>query len=446
MNRQLFWKLCLIIATGVVALFYLINLVLSRTEADMSLLDNEHLQELTQWGEEAEHLYRLGDQAALQQWLQELEQQEQTGVAVVEADIQLVASENLEEYYYKGFNLGRSVDRQIHLYFEENPVMEIPFANHAASFLIMLPARMRPGSHWGQVKVILQIIFPMVLLALLSMVLYSHIMTPLRQLQIATRDFSRGNFDVRVRQLLGKRNDEISELATTFDQMAKRIGELIVSQRQLISDVSHELRTPLTRLDIAVESLLNKRNVEADLERIQQESQHIRKLVEDTLTLAWLDNERPDLQQESLDLVDLLDVLIEDAHFEFPDRELKANLPNHAVIENSNHRALGQALENIIRNALRFTPVGQTARIDLSMCENHYLIRVSDEGPGVPLEYLEAIFQPFFRVDSSRLASGNSFGLGLTLAQRQISALRGKVIAENLAKGGLCVIVTIPRQ
>ncbi len=445
MNKQLLWKLSLIIVTGVVTLFWLIDLATTRTEEGMSFIDQEHREQITQWGKEAEQLYFSGDQQALELWLRQLGEQEQTWVSVVTMNLQLRAGQEFEKRYYNGNFLGRDVNWKIHLYFKENPTMEVPFSHGNTSFLIRLPDRMRPGTYAEQIWVSLQIILPMCILALLSLMLYRHIMNPLKQLEVATRSFTKGDYDVRVRQLLGTRTDELSELAETFDQMAERIGEQIINQRQLISDLSHELRTPLTRLDIAVQSLDDEPHKQSHIDRVKQESQQIRKLVDDSLTLAWLENERPELKQESLDLADLLDVLIENARFEFPDRKLKLTIPNSAIIYQSNHRALGQALENIIRNALRFTPQNLTVSIGVIEQAEHYQIEIMDQGIGVPEQYLDAIFQPFFRVDTSRESDTSSFGLGLALARRQISAIGGTVYAENNEYGGLKISLQIPR-
>ncbi len=445
MTRRLLWKLCLIIATGVVALFYLISYLTSRAEEDMSLLDLVHREELTAWGKRAEKLYLSGDIAALASWLTALEKQENTTAAVVTYDITKIVGEQLDDSYYTSYNFGRSVDWKVHLYFKANPLIEIPFATGQSSFLIVLPDRMRPGSYWPTTRLALQIVMPMLLLIVVSLLLYRHIMQPLRTLESATRDFTKGNFSVRVRQLLGNRNDELTELANTFDTMAARIGELIVSQRQLIADLSHELRTPLTRLDIAVESIQTGKLNDENLARVNRESRHIRRLVEDTLTLAWLDNEQPTLAQEDLDLVDLIDVIIEDAKFEFPDRHICVDLPASAALKNSNHRAVGQALENIIRNALRFTPAGKVVDIGLQTSGSDYLIQIKDQGPGVPEDNLETIFQPFFRLDKSRSTSSTSFGLGLALARRQLHAVGGRVLAENLRDAGLRVSVWLPK-
>ncbi len=248
---------------------------------------------------------------------------------------------------------------------------------------------------------------------------------------------------------MGSRSDEFTELAITFDKMTERISELITSQRQLISDLSHELRTPLARLDIALEKLKSGKVIDLDqdqaIHRVERESAEIRKLVEDTLTLAWLENERPSLQQEDLDLVDLIDVVTEDARFEFPDRTIKTHLPDRAPLPKSNHRALGQALENIIRNGMRYTPAGSSLEVCLSETPNNYRIDIKDQGPGIPEAHLEKIFQPFYRVDSARSGEDSGYGLGLALAKRQVFAIGGELRANNQLPKGLMMTITLPR-
>lgn len=445
MSRQLFWKMCLIFAAGVVILFYLLSEVTNRAEEGMSMLAIEDRQTITNWGRQAERLYKSGDIEGLNNFLRDLKSQENTWLAVVSFDYSEVAGDSVSQVYQGEQTLGRSVDWKIHLYFAHNPVMEVSFEDVRASFLIQLPDRMRPGELWLYAKFSLQLIIPAMLMALLCFYMYRHIMKPLAQLQTATRHFSLGNFDVRAENIMGKRNDEFSELAKTFDQMAGRIGEQIISQRQLIADLSHELRTPLTRLDIALSAVKDEERSE-NLERIERESRHIRKLVEDTLSLAWLDNEKPKLQQESLDLIDLLDVLIDDAEFEYPDRTIIKRLPDSAFVKNSSHRAAGQSIENILRNALRYTPNGKSVEVTVNTFSLHYEILIEDQGPGVPDDLLTAIFKPFFRVDKSREREGNSFGLGLALAQRQLATIRGSVFAQNNAMGGLSMLISLPKN
>ena len=443
MKRKLLWKLCLILVTGLVSFFYLLHLFTLKTEESMSFIAEQDRAQLQAWGAHAEQLYTAGKTTQLNTWLADLKAQENTWISIAGFKVKHIAGETFDKEIVGNYHFGRSVEWKIHLYFEQNPIMEIPFTDSNASLLIKLPDRMRPGNHWTTTKFMLQIIMPMLVLVVLSIILYRHIITPLQQLEKATAEFSRGNFSVRVAKYLGGRKDELAQLALTFDKMASHIGELINNQRQLISDLSHELRTPLTRLDIAVENF-DEHESKQHLERITRESKHIRKLVEDSLTLAWLENEKPIIQQEPVDLVDLLDVLIEDARYEFPDRKLIVNAPASAIIENSCHRALCPAIENVIRNALRYTPVSEQVTISMSLEAGSYKLQISDQGPGIPEQYLEKVFEPFFRVDDARISEGDSFGLGLALAKRHLASVRAQISAENDPAGGLIVVIMIP--
>jgi two-component system sensor histidine kinase PfeS len=444
MNRKILWKLCLILATGLVAFFYALNALTTQTEESMSFIADKDRMQLKAWGNEAERLYLSGQQQQLENLLNTIKQEENTRVSVAGFKTIHIAGEYPKNSTGITYHYGRSIDWKIHLYFKSNPIMELPFSQDNVSFLIQLPERMRPGTYWLTTRMAMQIFMPLAILILLSVLLYRHIITPLRRLDKATTAFSEGDYNVRVKKHLGNRNDELSHLASTFDQMASRIGELILNQRELISDLSHELRTPLTRLDIAVNSFETQES-QYHLERISRESQHIRKLVEDTLTLAWLENEKPIIQQEDVDLVDLLDVLIDDAKFEYPDRKLILDCPSNAIIHNSSHKALGSAIENVIRNALRYTPFGKSVRVELTPCEQHYCLNIIDQGPGIPEQYLTRIFNPFFRVDNAHMTESDSFGLGLALAKRHLNSVRAKISADNHLKGGLMVTIIIPK-
>ena len=441
MNRRLFWKLCLVIGLGSVLLFWIIARVAWQTEERMSFIDAEHQRTLRHYGEQAEAMYRAGDHEALARWLTTLQQQEQTWAAVVEAEVRPLAGSVLNERFYQGFGLGRDVSWKIHLYFQENPIMDLPFADGRTHFLIILPQRMRPGLNWHYAKLLLQLVVPLVLMLIVCLVLYRHLMQPLGRLEQATRQFSDGRLDVRVRSLLGSRNDELARLAETFDAMAARTGQLIIDQRQRLADMSHELRTPLTRIEMAVSLAEQDGGQRQLLERIRDDCAGMRRLVEDVLTLSWLENERPELRDESLDLSELLDSILDDARFEYPDRQILCQMPDSAPLHGSSSRALGQAIENVVRNALDHTPPGGQIEVSLSEEGDTWLLRVADQGPGVAEQWLERIFQPFFRGGSERAG----FGLGLALAQRQVSATGGSIRASNRAGGGLLMDIRLPR-
>jgi two-component system sensor histidine kinase PfeS len=444
-KQRVFWRLILGVMTGIVALFYLIHYLSIRTEEEMSLLDQVYRDELTGWGKKAEELYQENNTLKLTDWLQALETRENTRAVIVQHNIQVIAGDGIKKEDYLGYNFGRNIEWKVHLYFKRNPIIELPFSSEHMSLLIILPDRMRPGIYLSSMHLLLQIIFPLSLLFLLAWYMYRHIMQPLSQLKNATKEFSKGDFSVRLGKAQHARNDEFTELANTFDQMANRISDLITGQRQLIADMSHELRTPLTRLDMVLEGADSTGVNNNSVQRIKAESENIRRLVDDSLTLSWLENERPVLTQETLDLVDLLDVIVDDAKFEFPDKRISIELPHAAQLQYSNHRAVGQALENIVRNALRYSPAGGVIDIDFIVLDKEYCIVIKDHGPGVPKDLLDAIFNPFFRVDEARVADSNSFGLGLSLSRRQLGAVGGRVSASNRSPTGLCMTVLLPK-
>lgn len=457
MKNKLLWRLCAFIAIGTVLLFWVIAWLTNHTETSMSFIKEEFRHELYEYGKQAERIYLSEGESALAKFIVELSEKEDTWVAAVDSKLETFAGTIMRQRYMDDFQLGRSPEWKIHLYFAENPVMEVPFVDDYTHFLIQLPQRMRPGSLLLVTRLTLQIAVPLIILSLFSLLLYRHVMTPLRRLEKATKEFTDGNLDARAKPLIEKRNDELTKLAATFDKMAERTSSLIYNQRSLLADLSHELRTPLARIDMAIDFVEQDINREQALSRLRYEANTMRELVEDTLTFAWLNTESPRLKTDDFDLVELITVICDDARFEYPDRTLESALPERADISNSSQLALGQAIENLIRNALRHTPLN--SRVCVSLVNDdaaNYIIQITDEGSGVPESMLDDIFEPFFRVDKSRASNNyahsakrSGFGLGLALAKRQIAAVGGEIIAENKkntsgATSGLQVTVTLP--
>jgi len=443
MKNTLFWRLSASIALATVALFSLINYLTDETEWHMSFIKQKYQIQLQNYAKQAEHLYLEGDKKALTAWLQALQEKENTWVAIVESSIDPILGTYMEKQYLDGFMLGRGIDWKVHLYFDYNPVMEVPFVDKNTHFLIRLPERMRPGAYWKHMDLLLQVGLPLLPLLLLTWLIYRHLMSPLQRLGHATRKFSEGDHKVRVRPSLGLRNDELTDLADAFDQMAENTGQIIIQQRQLIADLSHELRTPITRMEMAIGSAKQGIAQSELVPRLEKETTEIRSLIEDTLTLAWLENEKPKLSGEAFDLIELLEVIIEDARFEFPSAILVTKMPHQLTLKNSSQRALAPAIENLIRNALKYSPVGSEVSINVEKTSSEVFIWVCDQGEGVPQELLDSIFQPFFRVDKSRDKKPTGFGLGLALARRHIEAISGSLKATNI-NPGLQMQIQIP--
>jgi two-component system sensor histidine kinase PfeS len=320
--------------------------------------------------------------------------------------------------------------------------MGVIFTNPKAHFLIQLPQRMRPGSYLQATSLTLKVALPIVLLSLLAGLLYRHMMQPLIHLEQASRKLSKGDFTARAYQGLNGRKDEFTHVTKIFDAMAERIGKMVCVQREFIADFSHELRTPITRIEMALACAQSDLNSEDMLNRIALEVQGMRKLAEDSLTLAWLDNERLMPKDETFDLIDLLDSILDDGSFEFPSKSIVRKYPE-SLSFNGNSRLLGQAFENIIRNALRYA--AHEIILEVNVQSRTIILKVSDDGVGVEEKHLVDIFKPFYRVANAQTQyEHKGFGLGLALAQRQIIACNGHVFANRSTKYGLCISIELP--
>jgi len=268
---------------------------------------------------------------------------------------------------------------------------------------------------------------------------------PIRDLRLAFAAAAGGDLAPRFAGG-GKRRDELSDLGREFDHMTGRLRNLIDGQTRLLHDVSHELRSPLARLQAAI-GLAHQRpdNVAASLERIERESVRMDKLVGELLTLSRLEAGALSAASEELCIADLVDEIVADARFEASARGVTIDadgaLDAHVCGQPD---LLGRALENVVRNAVKHSPDGGAVQLELSTIDAGRKLRivVSDRGPGVPADDLQAIFEPFFRSAAQNGAEGH--GLGLAIARHVVQAHRGGIAARNREGGGLCVEIVLP--
>lgn len=321
--------------------------------------------------------------------------------------------------------------------------MEVALTPSDYHFLVKLPARMRPGTYMSHAFWTFRVVIPFLALLALTIYLYRYVMTPLQHFHRTAKEFSQGNYSARVSHHMTLGNDELSQIARTFDMMAERTASVINHNRNLIADMSHEIRTPLARVEMATDCVEKQIDTEEMVSRIRSEVQAIRVMAEDTLTLAWLENERPDLRDEAFDLTELVEAIVEDAQFEYPDRQIAIDLPSQLPLSHSNQRALSQAIENIVRNGLRYTPQGETLTIKASFDEDNVTLTISDAGPGIDASLTKRIFQPFFKADN-QVGSRKGFGVGLALAKRHIQAVNGSISAKNRRERGLDMVINLP--
>jgi two-component system sensor histidine kinase CpxA len=275
---------------------------------------------------------------------------------------------------------------------------------------------------------------------------------PIVRLRAATRQLAAGDLTARSGAPAGERRDEVAGLMRDFDAMAERMELLVKAQSRLLNDISHELRSPLARLNVALGLARQRAGVEsADmLDRIELEASRLNELIGRILTLARLEDGEQRVSQTPVPLGELVATVAEDAEFEAQERRCHVHtvIPDRDWDVRGNDSLLHSAVENVVRNAIRYTQEGTTVEIQLAGAEqsgkSEAVLRVSDSGPGVPPDALAKLFEPFYRLDDARGRLTGGVGLGLAITERAVRFHGGKVAAFNRAEGGLMVEIRLP--
>lgn len=283
------------------------------------------------------------------------------------------------------------------------------------------------------------VIFVMAVLLCYGLAYY--LTSPVRGLQRAVEQFGKG--DLSARAPAGRR-DELGKLARTFNQMADRIQTLVTAERRLLMDISHELRSPLARLGVAIELARGGADTDASLDRIQKEGDRLNELVGELLEVTRAEGDPAQRKHELIRIDELLAEIVEDSELEASaaGSALKLAVGGQATVE-GDPELLRRAIENVIRNAIRYSPAGEPIEVGLIIADGLARIIMRDHGPGVPEEALALLFEPFYRVDSHRNRESGGVGLGLSIARRAVELHRGVIRAKN-AQPGLCVEIELP--
>src|SRR5208282_1973230 len=237
--------------------------------------------------------------------------------------------------------------------------------------------------------------------------------SPVTRLRKAAQSLAAGDLGARTGAPAGGRRDELTELMRDFDRMAERIQGLVDSQSRLMKDVSHELRSPLARLSVAL-GLARQRatpevapELESSLNRIEVEADRLNQLIQRLLTISRLESGTDGLRKTMLSLRELVDQVALDAEYETPGRKchVRADAADDFLVE-ADPGLLRSAVENVVRNATRYTAEGTTVEVRLERQRaangEEIVVRVLDSGPGVPDDALQKIFEPFYRLDADR--------------------------------------------
>jgi len=217
--------------------------------------------------------------------------------------------------------------------------------------------------------------------------------------------------------------------------MAERIDLLLKSQRRLLQDISHELRSPLARLGVAVELARGGGDATVALNRVEKEADRLNTLVGELIQVTRAEGDPAGLVTEPVQLDELVRTILDDVHIEADKRGVVLRPAIARAEMEGNPELLRRAIENIIRNAIRYSPEG--AQVDVSLTREHNVFRVivRDFGDGVPEESLASIFDPFYRVEKDRGRTSGGVGLGLAIARRAVELHRGSMRAANVHPG-----------
>ena len=292
----------------------------------------------------------------------------------------------------------------------------------------------------GRIELLPQTWWILGIFAILCYVLARHVTSPIRGMQKTVERFGQGDFTARVNS---RRGDELGQLGRTFDRMAERIDNLLKSQRRLLQDISHELRSPLARLGVAVELARGGANLDSSLNRIEREGTRLNTLVGELIQVTRGEGDPQGLATEQIRLDELMDTIVDDARIEAEKRHVILNASLSNVTMEGNPELLRRAIENLVRNAIRYSPENTNVDISLSKVGSVYRISVRDYGTGVPEESLPSIFDPFYRVEKDRGRLSGGVGLGLAIAKRAVELHHGSMRAHNV-KPGLRVEIDLP--
>ena len=256
----------------------------------------------------------------------------------------------------------------------------------------------------------------------------------LEKLQLGVQQWGHGELHTRM-NMTG--DDEVASLARNFDQAANRVEELLTSHKLLLANASHELRSPLTRIRMSM-GLIDHQPVEVTRAEIKRNILELDQLIDEILLASRLDASPQDLG--TFETIDLVGLCAESCAQDDAQLILEENL--EAAHVSGIHKLLRRILRNLIENAHRYAP-GQV-QVNLKTTSQGFAIQVSDQGPGVPMEHRQHVFEPFYRLPGASEQQGG-VGLGLSLVKSIAQHHGGSVRCEDNPSGGACFIVELPR-
>ncbi len=291
-----------------------------------------------------------------------------------------------------------------------------------------------------------QLLFSLLFIGVVGWWVARSVARPVEALRRATRRMADGELSARVGRQGGLAHDELAQLAGDFDLMAARIEALVAHDRGVLQDLSHELRSPLARLQLILD-LARRSDEPAEaapyFEQAEQEIARLDRMLGEMLALSRMEGGLPGMERESVDLADLAHACVEQSRLEADAQHVELRLVSVDPAEVSgNAMLLERALDNLLTNAIKFSPHGGRIEVGVRNESGFAEISVRDHGPGVPADELASLFRQFFRGSNAVRADGH--GLGLAIVQRVVQVHGGTIDVHNAEGGGLEIRLRLP--
>jgi len=295
-----------------------------------------------------------------------------------------------------------------------------------------------------QKTIVLRACLAFIVSGLVCYFLALYLTRPILRLRYVAQQITAGQLSKRAEPKLESRQDEFGDLVRDFNRMAAKTEDLISSQRQLLNDVSHELLSPLARMNVALDLLRLRLGQNPALDHLESDLQRLNEMIGRLLTVAKLDAVSALQNFVRVNLSELVSSIASDAEFEAQERGCRVDIvqtEDLSVLGDSS--LLRSAIENVLRNAVRFTAAGTAVEVLLransTIGAHEAIIVIRDHGAGVPEDELTRIFKPFYRLPDARGIESTGAGLGLAIAERIVHLHGGSIRAINEGSGGLSV-------
>ena len=348
---------------------------------------------------------------------------------------------NMKEHY-KDWN-GELVSLSIPLSHSNEHFGELVITYYSPFFFTELESKLITSVH--DVMNITSI-FSLIGAIVIGVIISMQISIPITRTIKATRELANGNVNNSIS--LKSQISEINDLSESVNLLAKNLQKHETIRKRIVSDVSHELRTPLTALQINLEALVDGiiQPTQDRLSGIYKEVLRVNRLVGDLTQLTKYENKSEILNLTTFNLTDLIYTIKISLESKAKNQELDLLVDSSVQDIVGDSDKLSQVLVNLVSNSIKYSRKGGTILLSSFENEADIIIRVKDEGLGIPTEDLPFIFERFYRVDQSRDKETGGAGIGLTITKEIVEAHGGKITIDSNPGHGTDVVVSLPKR